>query len=207
MDSFRLHPGFCRLGHACSSLMSFSYLILELQSITTKLSSFYFHFFPFSLGRLGASRHHGECPRRNISVGNSWCPCRGLHPEFHLRCQRRHPRSHFRPPIRRKGRCFQRGHTFSHSVVAESNHLRCADETTKHIDHNGKQGFADGELDVESAASTRGEDVAKDLSGMLIIVFCTDCATRKQTKHDHRTSVKTTMNVSFHPSVTKSSKP
>jgi hypothetical protein len=120
-------------------------------------------------------RQHGECPRRDIPVGNPRRHRRSLHPELHLRCQGWHTRSYFRPPIRREGRCLERGHTFSHSMVTKSNHLRCTDEAAEHIYHNRKQGFADGELDVEGTTSTRGQDVTKDLSGMFITVFYTCC--------------------------------
>src|SRR5579871_4443178 len=109
-------------------------------------------------------------------------------------------------------------------MVAESNHLRCTDETSKHINYHRKQGFADGELDVKSTTSTRSEDVAKDLSGKLITSFCAsykaDFAVNSYLKlkikrykiyknklnHFLRILVKITMSVSYHPSATKSLK-
>ena len=50
-------------------------------------------------------------------------------------------------------------------MATEEYHLRCADKTEEHLDDDRKQGSSDGYLDTESAASTRGEDAAEDLSG------------------------------------------
>jgi hypothetical protein len=117
---------------------------------------------------------HGELIRRRLPDGHSHRCGHQLGQHVPVRCSRRHPRRHLRQTGRSKRGGHQRGNTFPDSLAAAEHHLRCPNKAPHDLDYNRKQGFADGQLNPESAPSPGGEGAAQDLSGMSKS-FCQYC--------------------------------
>ena len=149
-------------------------------------------------------------PRQDVGAQCSQCGVEICHSRLHrhlirsscsLRCQRRHKSSHLRPHRWCQRRCHQRRHPLSSPLAAEGHHLRRQDQAPEHQHNHRQQGHADGQLDPQSIAQTRGPDAAQDLSGRGHTERMTHIA------KVYRIWASTTTRESYHPSATRSSNP
>lgn len=91
------------------------------------------------------------------------CARRRRDPSVHLRCPRWLPSRHVRPILRCQRHRVRGRHPLPRSLVTAGHPVRCPNQAEEHLDHDGEQGYADGQPDIASDVQAGCCGVAQDL--------------------------------------------